>query len=79
MLKNVSAVLFDLDGTLVDSGLDFQALRAKLAWPDNVDLLAHLAALPCPKERAKAADTIHEFEMAGAANSEWMQGATTLL
>lgn len=79
MLRNVSAVFFDLDGTLLDSGLDFHALRTKLAWPDKVDLLAYLAELPCPKERAKAADTIHEFEMAGAANSEWMPGAKALL
>ena len=78
MLRNVSAVFFDLDGTLLDSGLDFHALRTKLAWPDKVDLLAYLAELPCPKERAKAADTIHEFEMAGAANSEWMPGAKAL-
>jgi HAD superfamily hydrolase (TIGR01509 family) len=79
MSKHISAVLFDLDGTLVDSGLNFQALRAKLGWPTNLDLLAYLANLPCPDERAAAEQVIHEFEMAGAASSVWMPGAKALL
>lgn len=79
MLENISAVLFDLDGTLVDSGLNFQVLRAKLAWPADVDLLAYLSALPCPNERAAAEQVIYEFEMAGAASSAWMPGAQALL
>ncbi|WP_269617861.1 HAD family hydrolase [Zhongshania sp. BJYM1] len=78
-LANVSAVLFDLDGTLVDSGLDFQVLREALAWPADVDLLAYLAALPSPIQRAAAEQTIHEFEMAGAEVSTWMPGAQDLL
>ncbi|CAA0082926.1 N-acetylmuramic acid 6-phosphate phosphatase [Zhongshania aliphaticivorans] len=75
----ISAIFFDLDGTLVDSGLNFKDLRQQLGWPENVDLLAYLAKLPCPQERAKAQQIIHEFEMVGAASATWMPGAKTLL
>tara|TARA_R110001592_G_scaffold112297_3_gene310362 strand:- start:205 stop:846 length:642 start_codon:yes stop_codon:yes gene_type:complete len=79
MLANVSAVLFDLDGTLIDSGLDFQLLRKNVACPAEVDILSYLADLPTPQQRAEVEQTIHEFEMAGAALSTWMPGAEALL
>lgn len=79
VLTNVTAVLFDLDGTLIDSGLNFQILRSKLGWPAGVDLLAYLAELPSAKQRAEAERAIHDFEMAGAASSTWMPGAQALL
>jgi HAD superfamily hydrolase (TIGR01549 family) len=79
VLANVSAVLFDLDGTLIDSCLDFQVLRKNLACPADVDILSYLAALPTAQQRAEVEQTIHDFEMTGAALSVWMPGAEALL
>jgi HAD superfamily hydrolase (TIGR01549 family) len=79
MLANISAVLFDLDGTLIDSGLDFQVLRKNVACPAGVDILSYLADLPTPQQRAEVEQAIHEFEMTGAALSTWMPGAEALL
>lgn len=33
MLKNLKAIFFDLDGTLVDSNLDFELIRRDLGFP----------------------------------------------
>lgn len=35
----IRAVVYDLDGTLVDSGLDFPAIRREMALPDGVPIL----------------------------------------
>ncbi|MFT5887473.1 MAG: HAD superfamily hydrolase (TIGR01509 family) [Zhongshania sp.] len=79
MLTNIRAVLFDLDGTLIDSGLDFQQLRQDLGWPAGIGLLEYMAAIPCSKQRAEAASAIHEFEMRGAVGASWMPGARELI
>ncbi|ODC02337.1 hypothetical protein BFW38_01055 [Terasakiispira papahanaumokuakeensis] len=71
-------VSFDLDGTLVDSQLDFQAIRQALGFPDRIGLLEHMTTLP-PREAQQAAAVIHQYEMAGAAQACWMPGAQQLV
>lgn len=72
------ALLFDLDGTLVDTRLDFAALRQELEFPDGIGLLEHLETLPeAQAERARA--VIDQHEMAGAAAATWIDGAEALL
>ena len=74
----VRGVIFDLDGTLVDSRLDFVALRQRLGFPDGPGVLEHLATLDDSAAAAAAAE-IEAFEMAGAAGAIWMPGARELL
>ena len=59
-------VVFDLDGTLVDSQLDFTELRRRLGWPEHTLILEHLATLSCAVERQQAAQIIVDFELEGA-------------
>lgn len=66
--------MFDLDGTLVDSGLDFAAIRREINFPEGIGLLEHLATLP-PAEQAPAAAVIERHELAGARGARWMPGA----
>lgn len=73
------AIAFDLDGTLVDSGLDFVAIREELGFPQGIGLLEHIATLTDPAAVAHAHAVIHHFEMAGAARATWMPGAQELL
>lgn len=71
-------ISFDLDGTLVDSQLDFTAMRQALGFPDQVGLLEHMATLPA-HEAEQAAQVIHQYEMAGAEQACWMPGAKQLV
>ncbi len=73
------AVIFDLDGTLVDSRLDFAAMREELGAPSGVGLLEFIAELPTPAEQAQAASVIHRHELAGARAATWMPGAEATL
>ncbi|ENO16645.2 HAD family hydrolase [Marinobacter nanhaiticus D15-8W] len=73
------AIAFDLDGTLVDSGLDFFAIREELGFPQGIGLLEHIATLSDPAAVAHAHAVIHRFEMAGARRATWMPGAQELL
>ncbi len=75
----IAAAAFDLDGTLVDSGLDFRAIRRELGFPEGRGLLEHIATLDDPAAIAHAHAVIEDHEMAGAASARWMPGARELL
>jgi HAD superfamily hydrolase (TIGR01509 family) len=69
------AVIFDLDGTLVDSRLDFAAMRRELDAPEELGLLEYVAKLSSQEERDEAMAIIHQHEIAGALAAQWMPGA----
>ena len=71
-------VVFDLDGTLADSRLDFEAMRADTGCPKGVGLLEFIDRLDSEEERRLAMDTIHYYEMDGARRATWIPGAEPL-
>lgn len=76
---HINAVVFDLDGTLVDSRLDFDAICDDIGWPRGTPLLEHMAALgPC-EETDRAEAIIRQHELAGAEAATWMPGAEACL
>ncbi len=75
----IRAVAFDLDGTLIDSRLDFAAIRRELDFPPGRGLLEHIATLQDPAAVARAHAVIERHEMAGAEAAQWMPGAERLL
>lgn len=72
-------IIFDLDGTLVDTRLDFTLLCQRLGWPVGTPILEHLATLTDPAEYAVATQIIEQFELEGAEQASWMPGAAELL
>jgi HAD superfamily hydrolase (TIGR01549 family) len=74
----LKGVIFDMDGTLVDSRLDFAAMRRETGCPDGVGLLEYSASLGEQRQLAVNA-IIHRHEMAGAELASWMPGACELL
>lgn len=78
-VPNFAAVIFDLDGTLVDTGLDFAAIRRELDFPEGVGLLEHIEMLADPDQVAHAHAVIDRHEMDGAARATWIDGAGRLL
>jgi len=70
--------VFDLDGTLVDSQLDFAAMRRALRFRDDVDILTEIAAISDAAERSRLENIVHEHERAGAAAAVLFPGVEEL-
>jgi HAD superfamily hydrolase (TIGR01509 family) len=77
--KTFAALIFDLDGTLADTKLDFQAIRHELGFPEGIGLLEHIETLDDPALVSHAHAVIDRHEMEGAANATWIDGAENLL
>lgn len=77
-MKKYSAVIFDLDGTLAETKLDFALMRKDLGFPADVSILEHLETLPKEKQ-VIANQIILDHEMRGAHNSYLTRGADKLL
>lgn len=75
----IKAVVFDLDGTLVDSRLDFSAICNDIGWPVGTPLLEQLATVSCLTEKARVEQIIHQHELAGAEAASWIPGALASL
>jgi HAD superfamily hydrolase (TIGR01509 family) len=78
-MDGICGVVFDLDGTLVDSRLDFPAMRAETGCPAGTGLLEYQAQLATDRQRQTMGDIIHRYEMSGARSASWMPGARDLL
>jgi len=63
---HVKAVIFDMDGTVTDSPLDFDRIRADCGIPAGRSVLEHLATLP-KAERRRAEAVLAEHERRAAA------------
>jgi len=75
----ICAVLFDMDGTIYDSGIDWFALRGEIDIPwDGRPILEQLAEVdPGTRERGLAA--LHRIEAHGADNGSLIDGVEELL
>ena len=71
-------VIFDLDGTLVDSGLDFNQIRAELGLPAGQPVLEAIAAMEAG-EATRCHAVLDQHERIGAQNSNVMPGAAEFL
>jgi HAD superfamily hydrolase (TIGR01509 family) len=68
------AFVFDLDGTLVNSKIDFAAMRSELRLSQADDVLACIDALT-DGFREAALDIVHKYERAGAHDASPIDGA----
>jgi HAD superfamily hydrolase (TIGR01509 family) len=76
--RSILGVIFDLDGTLVESGLDFAQMRREMCLPANAPLLEAIAELPA--ERAAACRQILDrHEEAGARRAALFPGVRQVL
>lgn len=81
-LQRFRAFIFDMDGTLVDSKLDFDAMRADLGFPVGVPILEHIDSLEDSislEERNRYFEIIHRHENEGANQSVMMEGCHDFL
>jgi HAD superfamily hydrolase (TIGR01549 family) len=74
----IRGVVFDLDGTLVRQGLDFEAIRREIGLPPGTPLLEALEQLPAA-ERDRAWAVLDRHELAAAAGAEVLPGVPEFL
>jgi HAD superfamily hydrolase (TIGR01509 family) len=78
MSQSIQGVIFDLDGTLVDSRLDFPAMRQEIGLLPGTPVLEGALALTGPSAR-RAWAIIEEHERRGAETATAMPGVRALL
>ena len=74
-IKDALGVIFDLDGTLVTSSLDFTAIREEIGCPRSQDLLEFIAHTPDPSVKKRHSDIVLAHELEDARDSQWLAGA----
>ena len=72
------AVIFDLDGTLADSLLDFDAIRAEIGLAPGLPILEQLAGVD-PAARARAELIMRRHEREAIASATLTDGCADLL
>ncbi|MGX9460040.1 HAD family hydrolase [Shewanella sp. A14] len=75
----IKGIIFDLDGTLVESSLDFDLIRQQIGCPDGIDLLKYVDNLSCQTTQASANHVILEHEYQDAINAKPIKGMTELI
>lgn len=74
----LAGVIFDLDGTLVDSGLDFEQIRADMGLASGAPILESLESMD-PEGRSKAEQVLFEHEQQGVRRASLYPGVLDLL
>ncbi len=72
-------VIFDLDGTLVDSRLDFEAIRRDMGLPAGVPILEAVAQTESAAERERLQAILHRHELVGAEQATLFEGVPEFL
>ncbi|TMO76871.1 phosphatase [Pseudoalteromonas sp. S3776] len=75
-VEAIQGVIFDLDGTLVSSELDFSLIKAQIGCPCEEDLLDYIAQLPSPYMREEAMNIVHQHELQDAQFATILPGVT---
>jgi HAD superfamily hydrolase (TIGR01509 family) len=76
--RSFDAVIFDMDGTLVESAIDFEGIRRDLDIPLDTGILEAIAAME-PDRQSAANALLLERELAGVRNAWLIDGAHEVL
>ena len=70
----LQGVIFDMDGTLIDSRLDFEAMRIEMGLTPELRILEAIALLP-PERAAECHRILARHELEGAEQATLLPGA----
>ncbi|CCQ10551.1 putative hydrolase/phosphatase protein [Pseudoalteromonas luteoviolacea B = ATCC 29581] len=79
MNKGYRGVIFDLDGTLMTSALDFSAIRSAIGCPAHWDILQYIESIPCEVTQQQKRQQVIQFELDDANESEVIDGVLSTL
>ncbi|HUS48022.1 MAG TPA: HAD-IA family hydrolase [Phycisphaerae bacterium] len=74
----LKALIFDMDGTLVEPLLDFAAIRAELEIPPGEGIIEAIDAMP-PEPRRRADRLLLEHELSAARRAKLMPNAAQVV
>lgn len=72
-------IIFDLDGTLVDSRLDFEAIRRDMGLPSGTPILEAMAKIPRGPDLDRMNEVLHQHELRSAQGATLFDGVVDLL
>src|SRR5262245_58523176 len=75
----IRGVIFDLDGTLIDSGLDFDQMRRDMEFAPGQFILETLGSLPEGDRKERCRAILYEHEHRGALGATLIPGARELV
>jgi HAD superfamily hydrolase (TIGR01509 family) len=78
-LHHLKSIVFDMDGTLVDSKLDFDQIRRDIGMPQDQAILEYLEEHPDADFVAKAMEIVHHHEREGALRATLIPGIDQLI
>jgi len=76
--KHYRLVIFDMDGTLTEELLDFDAIRREIGLPEKAPILEHIDKLPA-EQQTRAHQILHRHEMSAAQTCILHDGAREVL
>ncbi|MCO4794024.1 MAG: HAD family hydrolase [Bacteriovoracaceae bacterium] len=76
--NKIDLFIFDMDGTLVESHLDFDKMRLELGFPKGEPILEYIEKLDSIKEKEEAFKIVNEHELKGAQVATPMPGIESL-
>lgn len=77
-MKRFDAVIFDMDGTLIEQMLDFRAIRLELGIDGQMGILESIAQMP-PERASLARECLAAHELAAAQKAAPLPGAMEIL
>lgn len=78
-MPGVRGIIFDMDGTLVDSRLDFDAMRLDMGLPAGTPILEALSIVPEGEDRTRMLHLMRLHELRGADAAVLFDGVTEFL
>ncbi len=76
--RPITGIIFDLDGTLVDSRLDFAQIRQEIGLPDGQPILEAIESMSA-KDAARCHEILDRHEIAGAERAQLIPGVAKML
>jgi len=75
----IRAVLFDMDGTIVDSGIDWLTFRKEIGLPSDGRPILEQLERSAPEARERGRSALHRAEREGADRAQLLPGAAELV
>ena len=77
--QTIKGVIYDLDGTLASSSLNFKAMREQVGCPISHDMLNFIEAMSDSQKRQQALTMIYDNEWQDAQTAHALPGAHALI